>query len=40
VDAASALARDMVCVMSLADGMTGIGGWSETARAFLAGDDT
>jgi hypothetical protein len=31
----------MVRVMALADGMTGIGGgWSETARAFLAGDDT
>jgi hypothetical protein len=40
VSAASAFARDMVCVMSLADGMTGIGGWRETARAFLAGDDT
>ena len=38
--AASAFARDMVRVMALADGMTGIGGWSETARAFLAGDDT
>jgi hypothetical protein len=41
VDAASAFARDMVCVMWLADGMTGIGGWNETgSRAFLAGDDT
>jgi hypothetical protein len=40
MDAASAFARDMVCVMLLADGMTGIGGWSETGRAFLAGDDT
>jgi hypothetical protein len=39
--AASAFARDMVCVMWLADGMTGIGGWSETgSRAFRAGDDT
>lgn len=41
VDAARAFARDMVCVMWLADGKTGIGGWSETgSRAFLAGDDT
>jgi hypothetical protein len=41
VDAASAFARDMVCVMSLSDVMTGIGGWNETgSRAFLAGDDT
>jgi hypothetical protein len=40
VDAASAFARDMVCVMSLSDGVTGSGGWSETARAFLAGDHT
>jgi hypothetical protein len=40
VDAASALARDTMCVMSLANGMTGIGDWRETSRAFLAGDDT
>ena len=41
VDAAFAFARDMVCVRCLADGMTGIGGWSETgSRAFRAGDDT
>ena len=39
-DGASAFARDMVCVMSLSDGMTGIGGTSGTGRAFLAGDDT
>ena len=39
--AASTFARDIVCVMWLADGMTGIDGWSETgSRAFLAGDDT
>jgi hypothetical protein len=37
---ASAFARDMVCVMSLSDGTTGISGISETGRAFLAGDDT
>ena len=41
VDAASAFARDMVCVMWLADGITGIGGRNETgSRGFLAGDDT
>ena len=39
-EGASAFARDMACVMSLSDGMTGIGGTSETGRAFLAGDDT
>jgi hypothetical protein len=39
-DEASAFALDMVCVMSQRDGMTGIGGTSETGRAFLAGDDT
>ena len=39
-DGAPALARDMVCVMSLSEGLTGIGGTSETGRAFLAGDDT
>ena len=39
--AASTFARDIVCVMWLADGMTGIGGWNETgSRAFLAGEDT
>jgi hypothetical protein len=38
VDATSAFARDMGCVMSLSDVITGIGGWSETgSRAFLAG---
>ena len=40
-NAAAAFVRDMVCVVWLADGMTGIGGWNETgSRAFLAGDDT
>jgi hypothetical protein len=39
-DGAAAFARDMVCVMSLSGGMTGIGGTSEAGRAFLAGDAT
>ena len=36
----SEFGRDTVCVMSLSDGTTGIGGTSKTGRAFLAGDDT
>jgi hypothetical protein len=39
-DGASAFARDMMWVMALSDAMTGIGGTSETGRAFLPGDDT
>jgi hypothetical protein len=39
-DGSSAFARDMVWVMSPSDGMTWIGGKTETGRAFLAGDDT
>jgi hypothetical protein len=39
-DGASAFAHDMICLMSLRDGMTGMGGTSETGRAFLPGDDT